>query len=116
MKSKYFLYIGILLLLVGILLRYFSPYVEVGLGLVLIGVILKLSYLSLAMLRRKYKPRAEILLLVLGLGFLFLGLWHKLNVSELVGYGMIVIAVVLKLIFISLFIRKTRQSKPNVKP
>jgi hypothetical protein len=116
MKSKYILYIGILLLVAGILLRYFSPYVEVGLGLVLIGVILKLSYVSLAMLRGKYKPKAEILLLLFGLGFLFLGLWHKLNVSEFVGYGMIVSAVVLKLIFVILFIRKIRQGKSSVKP
>jgi uncharacterized membrane protein HdeD (DUF308 family) len=114
MKLKVVLYIGILLLVVGLIFRYLTPYTSAGLSLVIIGVILKLSYILQTMRSGQYKPQAEIYLLLSGLLLLFLGLWHKLNVSEVVGYSMISAALVLKLLFLILFVRKTRFNKANV--
>lgn len=114
MNAKYILYLGILLLLIGLFLRYLTPYTTFGVGLVFGGVILKLAYIGYTILRRQYQPKAEIFLLIGGLVFLFLGLWHKLNVSELVGYGMIILAIALKSIFIILFVRKMKMRKTFV--
>ena len=114
MKSKQLLYVGIILLLAGLVLRYLTGYVDLGIGLVIVGVILKLSYIALSIFRGAYKPGAEFFLLLSGLVFLFLGLWHKLNVSEGVGYAMIVAAISFKLIFVILFIRETRPAKSTI--
>lgn len=115
MKAKYILYLGILLLLVGILFRYFMSYANLGIGLVIGGVVLKLAYITYTIVKGQYQPRAEFFLLIGGLVFLFLGLWHKLNVSEMIGYAMIAAAITLKLIFILLFIRKMKRHKVLIK-
>jgi hypothetical protein len=114
MKVKGVLYSGILLLLVGLWFRYLTPYTTAGLSLVIVGVILKLSYILRTILKGQYKPQAEIFLLLSGLFLLFLGLWHKLNVSEVVGYGMITAALVLKLLFLLFFVRKSRLNNAKV--
>ena len=114
MKVKGILYIGILLLVVGLWFRYLTPYTTAGLSLVIVGVILKLSYILQTMRSGQYKPQAEIFLLFSGLLLLFLGLWHKLNISEVVGYGMITVALVLKFLFLFLFIRKVRLNRTKV--
>ena len=116
MKVKGILYIGIILLVVGLLFRYLTPYSTAGLSLVIVGVILKLSYILQTMRTGQYKPQSEIFLLLSGLLLLFLGLWHKLNINEVVGYGMITAALVLKLLFLLLFIGKVRHNKVKANP
>jgi hypothetical protein len=108
MNSKALLYSGFGILFIGILMRYLSPYPMFGLVLIISGVLLKLIYIAVVIIKGRYKPGKEFLLLIIGLLFLFLGLWHKLNVSTMVGYSMVSVAVILKVIFIILFIKKTK--------
>lgn len=108
MNSKILLYSGIGILAIGIIVRYLSSYTNAGLALIVSGVLLKLIYISIAIIKGRYKPGKEFLLLIIGLLLLFLGLWHKLNVNTMVGYWMVSVAVLLKVIFIILFIKKTK--------
>lgn len=110
MNLKFLLYSGLVILAIGIILRYLSSYPNVGLVLIVSGVLLKLIYIAIAIINRRYKPGKEFLLLIIGLLLLFLGLWHKLNVSIMVGYSMVFVAVLLKAVFIVLFIKKTKAS------
>ena len=116
MKSKYILYLGIVLLVAGLFFRYLTTLPEIGLALIIIGAFLKLAYILFTIKRGYYQPGREVFFLLLGLGLLFLGLWHKLNISHLVGYSMIISGVALKLVFIILFIRKTRTSRYFINP
>lgn len=116
MKVKGILYIGILLLLLGLLLRYLTPYDSAGLGLIIVGIILKFFYILRAVIIGQYRPQSEIYLLISGLLLLFLGLWYKQNINEVDGYGMITIAILLKLSFVIFFIRKTRVNRTEAKP
>lgn len=114
MNTKYILYSGIILLLVGIVFRYITAYPVAGLTLIITGVVLKFAYIVIAMVSGLYKPGSEALLLIAGLGILFLGVWYRINASESIGYAMIAFAVLLKGSFIVLFIRKTRKNKALV--
>lgn len=108
MNSKYLLFLGIVLLIIGIILRYFTSSPATGLTLIITGVILKFAYILLAFVKGEYKPGKEVYFLVTGLIILFLGIWYKANINASSGLAIIATGVSLKIIFIVLFIRKKK--------
>ena len=114
MNTKYFLYLGLILLLLGVVFRYFTPFMVMGLGLIISGVILKLIYIAMAMAKGQYKPGTESLYLIVGLGLLFLGIWYKTNIEASFGYILMVIGLSLKALFILVFVRKIKQHKETI--
>ena len=112
MKTKWPLFLGILLLLAGILMRKLPGYAMVGLAMILIGVGLKTYYIISKARSGDYKPGAELWYLFLGLVLFFSGLYLKNRDSAIEPLYLILTGIALKVIFIVKFIRLTR-SKPQ---
>lgn len=113
MKSKKLLFLGIILLVGGIMFRKLTDMTGMGLLLILTGVACKTIYIIAKAKSGEYKPGQELIWLILGL-FLFLsGLILKANNPGLFSGLIIGIGLSLKVAFIIIFIKKTR-SKPNL--
>jgi drug/metabolite transporter (DMT)-like permease len=111
MKSKKLLFLGIALLIVGIVFRKFTDLNGMGLLLILAGVACKTVYIIAKTKSGEYNPGRELVLLFLGL-FLFLtGLILNANNPGLFSGLLIGVGLSLKVIFILIFIRKTRSNR-----
>ena len=112
MKSKSLLFVGIFLLIFGIFLRKMTSLINVGLILILTGVMCKTVYIIAKAKSGEYKPGKELIFLGVGL-FLFLsGLYMRSLEQDLINPSyLIVTGISLKVIFIIGFIKKIRQEK-----
>tara|TARA_R110000787_G_scaffold38086_3_gene96242 strand:- start:13803 stop:14147 length:345 start_codon:yes stop_codon:yes gene_type:complete len=109
---KKLLLIGIILLVLGIVLKKLSHLEVIGLILIITGVAFKAIYILLKIKNGEYKPRKELLFLLVGLVFFFTGLYlQKVDQSLIDPIYFIVFGLVLKVIFIIRFIKKIRPSK-----
>ena len=112
MKSKGLLFTGILLLVVGIILRKTTQLDTIGLVSILTGVLLKTSYIILKIKRGEYKPGKELILLVVGLSIFFTGLYlRKSDPTQMEPIYLMVLGIILKVGFIIGFIRNVRSLK-----
>jgi hypothetical protein len=111
MNTKYILYLGLILLLAGVVFRFITPFMVAGLGLIISGVILKVVYIALAIAKGQYKPGTESLFLFVGLGLLFVGIWYKTNIEVTFGYVLVGLGLCLKALFVIFFVRKIKQEK-----
>ena len=114
--SKPILYIGILLLLVGIVVRKMSSYHLMGLVMILAGVGLKTFYIIAAIRSGLYKPGKELWLLFVGLALFLSGLYLRDTDFFVDARLMIVIGLVLKVLFIIRFIQMVRETRKNSQP
>ena len=106
---KPILFIGIFILVVGILLRRLLGMPVFGLALILSGVALKTYYIVAKARAGEYEPGKELWFLFIGLGLFVGGIY--LRAQGLVAYrpvAMMVVGIVLKVIFIIRFIQLTR--------
>ena len=111
MKSKKLLFLGIVLLIVGIIFRKLTDLTGLGLFLILTGVACKTIYIIAKAKSGEYRPGRELIWLFLGL-FLFLtGLVLKSYASGMVSSVFIISGLSLKLIFIVLFIKKVKTNR-----
>lgn len=112
MTSKGLLFFGIILLVVGILLKKVTQMEVLGLALIITGVTLKSIYILLKVRIGEYKPGKELILLVLGLLLFLTGLYLR-DVKQVLVYPFyfIVLGISLKIIFIVRFIQIVRTSK-----
>ena len=107
---KPILFIGILLLVAGILVRRFLELPYVGLVFILSGVALKTYYIVAKARAGEYKPGGELWFLFIGLALFLGGLYARargLDTYKPV-YWMVT-GIVLKVIFIVRFIQLTRR-------
>ena len=111
--SKPILYIGILLLLVGIAVRKMSSYPLIGLVMILAGVGLKTFYIIAAIRSGLYKPGKELWLLFVGLTLFLSGLYLRDTDFVVDPRLLIVIGLILKVLFIIRFIQLVRGSRKN---
>lgn len=115
MKSKGLLFAGIVLLVIGILFRKVLYFEITGLVLILTGVTMKTIYIINKARSGEYKPGSELIYLFLGLTIFLSGLYLKsiqynpINPGILIGTG-----IVLKVIFIFLFIKKVRVNREGL--
>lgn len=111
MKDKWLLYTGILLLTTGLVLKYATNINPWSLIIILTGVTFKVAYIITKIVKKKYKPGYEMLILLVGLT-LFLGgmILHKKGVVENPA-ALKFIGITLKVIFIVIFIKKSKKQK-----
>lgn len=113
MTKKSLLFIGIFLLVIGILIRKLTDFESVGLVLILIGVACKTIYIIGKIKTGEYKPGRELYFLFIGL-ILFLGgiYMRKENVGFFIpAIIFIITGLSLKIIFIVLFIKKLKDAR-----
>jgi drug/metabolite transporter (DMT)-like permease len=104
MKAKLLIFVGILFLTVGIMFRAFDISQVVGLLLIVLGAVMKSTYIIIKLYSKEYKPGVELVLLLAGLFLFFYFRYSDHPFSEIfMGLG-----IVLKVSFVILFIRKMR--------
>lgn len=109
MKSKFLLFFGIILLIVGIVVKKASTYESVGLALIILGVICKSIYIVSKARSGEYKPGKELLFLTLGLMLFLSGLYLRSIEQEIINATYLVVAGIgLKIVFIIGFIQNVR--------
>ena len=109
---KKLLFVGIILLVVGILLKKFSHMDVFGLVLIITGVILKAFYIVAKVKSGEYPPGKELIFLIAGLVFFFTGLYLRKNNQQFIDPNyFIFFGLTLKVIFILLFIKMVRSNK-----
>ena len=108
MKSKWTLFAGILLLILGIILRKTTDLISEGLILIIVGVAFKTYYIISKARSGEYKPGYELIFLFVGLVMFMSGLYLRSHEPPFSPALLIVPGISLKVLFIVLFIIKTR--------
>lgn len=109
MNSKILLFSGVVLLVIGILLRKMTELEIIGLILIIIGVTCKSTYIVWKARTGEYKPGKELFALALGLSLFFTGLYLRGSEQNLINpIYLIVLGITLKLIFVIRFIQISR--------
>ncbi len=112
LKSKRILLLGIILLVVGILLKKIILLDVFGLILIITGITIKAIYILANFKSGEYKPGKELLFLVAGLILFFTGLYFKKSNQNLIEpIFLIVLGLSLKVIYIIKFIIIVRSNK-----
>ena len=112
MKSKVLLFIGIILLVVGIILKKITQMDVLGLASIITGVIFKSIYILIKVKSGEYKPGRELIFLVAGLLLFFTGLYLRgINQTLIKPIYLIVFGITLKITFIIRFIQIVQSSK-----
>jgi len=114
MAKKSLLFIGILLLVIGILIRKLTEWDGIGLFLILLGVICKTIYIIGKIKTGEYNPGKELYFLGIGLILFLGGIFMKKNNLEpgfLPAVALIIIGLALKIVFIILFILKLKSAR-----
>ena len=110
MKSKWTLFAGIILLIVGIIVRKTTQFEITGLILIIAGVAFKTYYIISKARSGEYQPGYELWFLFIGLSMFLSGLYLRSNEPSLNPAYLIFPGLSLKIVFIILFIVKTKKS------
>lgn len=112
MKSKLLLFIGIILLILGVFLKKTFHLDTLGITLIITGVICKSIYIIQKIKRGEYSPGKELIFLVTGLLLLFIGLYLQ-GIDQILikPIFLIVAGIIFKTIFIIRFIQIVKQGK-----
>jgi len=111
MKSKWTLSAGILLLTLGIIIRKTTGLGTEGLILIIVGVAFKTYYIVNKARSGEYKPGYELIFLFVGLAMFMSGLYIRSHEPPFNPALLIVPGILLKVLFIVLFIIKTRRTR-----
>lgn len=111
MRKKWPLFLGILLLTAGIIFRTTTDYSFLGLTLIKTGVAFKAYYIIDKIFKGEYKVGLEMLCLLFGLILFFTGLYFKKTGADFNPYFLMAPGIGLKVVFIGIFIRKTKKVK-----
>ncbi len=110
MKNKWLIYVGVVLLICGIVLKSATNLKFLSLFFLFSGVSLKLSYITIKAVKKEYKIGWEIFLLILGLIIFGISLYLKHNPCCLNYLVPMIIGISLKVGFIVTFIIKTKNN------
>jgi len=111
MARKSLLFVGIVLLVVGILIRKLAGLDVFGLLMIITGVICKTVYIVAKARSGEYKPGKELIFLGVGLVLFLSGLYlrkHDQNLSYPI--YMIVVGLMLKIVFIVRFVQIVKKT------
>ena len=117
MGSKKMLFLGISMLIIGILVRKLSSFEMSGLVMIVTGVICKTVYIIAKVKTGEYRPGKELLFLGFGLLLFLSGLYLRKSDQNLTyPLYLIFVGLILKVIFIIKFIRivKKNRADPSV--
>jgi len=118
MARKSLLFVGIILLVVGILVKKLTGLDVLGLLMIITGVICKTIYIAAKARSGEYKPGKELIFLGVGLVLFLSGLYlrkHDQNLTYPI--YMIVVGLILKIVFIVRFVqivKKTGSSDSSI--
>ena len=110
MKSKYLIYTGIILLITGIVLSAMEIMSVLSLLLIISGILLKLTYLTINKLNRSYKPGYELIILLVGLGLIVMGKYSEIDFISRYAVVFLLAGISCKITFVVLFLLKKRNS------
>jgi hypothetical protein len=110
MKQKWTLFAGIILLIVGIIIRKTTGFAIEGLAMIIAGVLLKTYYIISKARSGEYKPGYELWFLFIGLAMFLSGLYLRSNEPPFNPAFLIFPGLSLKVVFIILFIVKSKKS------
>jgi drug/metabolite transporter (DMT)-like permease len=106
MNPKLLLFTGIILLVIGILIRKMTELEIFGLLLIIIGVTCKSTYIVMKARSGEYKPGKELFILALGLILFFIGLYLRGSEQNLINPTYLIITgITFKIVFIVRFIQ-----------
>lgn len=108
MKRKYLIFVGIVLLIGGILMKMLGTSGPLPLLLIILGASCKLTYLAYSITEKSYHPGWEMTLLYGGLGVFFFGIYLRKHGFDL-GWIVELLGILMKMSFIFFFIRKKRR-------
>jgi len=111
MKNKWPLFTGLTLLTVGIIFKIILDNVAFPVFLIATGILFKVYFIFNKIKTEKYQPGYELILLILGLGFFFSGIHLKNTVYFIEPVYLKIVGILFKVIFLVLFIRKTKNNK-----
>ena len=112
MKSKALLFSGILLLILGIIIRKMTSLEVLGLVFILIGVLCKTVYIIAKARSGEYQPGKELIFLGVGLVLFLSGLYMRNLDQNFIDPGyLIVTGIGLKILFIIRFIQIVRKTQ-----
>ena len=112
MAKKSLLFIGIFLLIIGILIRKLTDFESIGLVLIIAGVACKTIYILGKMKTGEYIPGRELYFLFVGLILFLGGIYMRKTQLEffIPAIAYIIVGLSLKIIFIIWFIKKLREA------
>lgn len=113
MTKKSLLFIGIFLLIIGILIRKLTDFESIGLVLIIAGVACKTIYILGKMKTGEYIPGRELYFLFVGLILFLGGIYMRKTHLELFipALAFIITGLSLKIIFIIWFIKKLKDAR-----
>jgi len=112
MKSKGLLFVGIFLLVLGIVIKKSTQMNTLGLALIITGVTFKAIYIFSKVRSGEYQPGKELIFLFVGLILFFSGLYlRNINQTLIKPIYLIVSGITLKIIFIVRFIQIVKSAK-----
>ena len=116
MKSKFLLFFGIILLVVGVLVKKTSAYETSGLILIILGVVCKTIYIISKARSGEYRPGKELIFLAAGLLLFLSGLYLRSTNQNLIDASyFILMGIGLKVFFIFRFIQIVKSYHTNIK-
>lgn len=113
MTKKLLLFIGIFLLIIGIVIRKLTDFESIGLVLIIGGVACKTIYIIGKIKTGEYKPGKELYFLLSGLVLFLGGIYMRKNDLDLFIPALvyIIVGLSLKIIFIIWFIKKLKDAR-----
>ena len=109
MNRKTRLFLGVVFLVSGVLLRIFSNIKIWPIVIIVIGASFKISYVISKIRSGEYKPGYEVFLLYTGLIMFFTGVFFRSHGRPFNPAILMAPGIALKLSFIGIFIKKSRK-------
>ena len=109
MRSKSILFIGIVLLVTGVIIKSITDQEALGIAFLIVGIVFKSLYILNKVRTGIYKPGKELIVLAIGLLLFFLGLHYTKTKDLFINpVYLIALGITLKTFFIIRFIKIIR--------
>ncbi|MEN8125751.1 MAG: hypothetical protein ABFR32_11550 [Bacteroidota bacterium] len=115
MKSKWILYVGIILLMTGIILRKITDLDFEAILFIIVGLLFKVYFIISKARSGEYKVGYELVFLIVGLLMILSGIYLRLNDPTFNSNFLILFGILLKVIFIILFIVNIKPHRKTLK-
>jgi FtsH-binding integral membrane protein len=111
MKSKKTLFAGIIILIMGIVLKKTTDLTALSIAFMVAGVLLKTLYIVSKAQSGEYKPGMELFFVFMGLSLFFTGIYFRNEGINPLGSILFFTGIGLKIVFIILFIKKVKRQR-----